>query len=98
MTKAAWVQIKRDPFARSTLMRIKETSKCECAWCGSPAKWRYRRQADACSGWSLSPWGDDGKRFCGIGCFRTYYRKDVKNEPRGADHVGGVGITHDLDV
>lgn len=65
------VQLRRDPFARVTLMREKCLIHDTCTWCGNPAKWIYY-------------WDQDGLRtyprlkvhakpFCSISCWETYY-------------------------
>ena len=48
-----------------------------CAWCGSPAKYRYvagvARWHDAPRPAPLGMSIGNDKVFCGIGCFRDYY-------------------------
>ncbi len=64
--------ITRDPFARVELHRetVKRvyvsTNRFVCAWCGQPAKYCYRYEAD--SGRSA----DWSRPFCGVDCFRSY--------------------------
>lgn len=68
--------VKRDPFARSTLMREYDpnernlaTCKHLCAWCGNgPAKYRYAWDSDD----NRNRVEFRGKDFCSIDCWRYY--------------------------
>lgn len=67
------VQLRRDSFARATLMRQKCIAypKQTCTWCGQPAKWIYYWEQDSIN---TRPRDLDGTRpFCSIGCWETYY-------------------------
>ena len=60
-------QIRRDPFARATLMRERvETS--ECTWCGQPGRFVYYWEPDSLRVLIR----DDGRVFCSIDCWETY--------------------------
>lgn len=67
------VQIARDPFARTSLMRQAVQNKdlsIGCGWCGGRKKtlYRYGTEADD-RGWLGFASGD----FCNIGCYRSYH-------------------------
>lgn len=68
------VQLRRDPFARSTLMRQRAPVQGAetCAWCGSHARFRYRWENDA-SGGSMIPW-HKLRLFCSVQCWETFHR------------------------
>ena len=59
------VSIARDPFARCDTVRQKAAG--ECAWCGSPAKFRYGTSPDA-GGTSMQK-----RVFCGRSCERAFH-------------------------
>ena len=65
------VQINRDPFARSTLMReVINTRIFTCRWCGSNHHGRlfaYVVQSDDGRKWPLRG------LFCSVGCMRIYH-------------------------
>lgn len=73
--------VKRDSFARTTLMREKETVPVSrtCDWCGS-VKWRKDRQGKQTTPylWRYSVESDtghvhyDGKLFCSANCRKCY--------------------------
>ena len=66
------VQIRRDPFARASLMRRVAEYHNECDWCGNTEKRTYFQYA----------WEDDGllnrypywtdKAFCNVQCWEAY--------------------------
>jgi hypothetical protein len=62
------VQIQRDPFARASLMRIRE--KGGCKWCGRPGRFAYRWEGDSRFYDSRDRWQGP---FCSIGCYRVYF-------------------------
>lgn len=62
------VSINRDPFGRASLMRERVTDKCECAWCGQTAKFRYYWEGDSVQRRRYV----DAKPFCSVGCWRDY--------------------------
>jgi hypothetical protein len=65
------VQIARDPFARSSLMRAVEPDKSRrCKWCGGPGRFRYWHESDTARPALMR---DDGLRFCGVADWRAYY-------------------------
>ena len=69
--------IRRDPFARATLMREydpanKDMGTCykTCSWCGNaPGKYRYTWDEDD-NPRRVEFWGH--QRFCSISCWRAY--------------------------
>jgi len=65
------VTVKRDPFARGSLMRriVPRTDRKPCAWCGYwPGKYQYGWHADEKS---RPAWED--RCFCSISCRDAYY-------------------------
>ena len=71
------VQISRDPFARTTLMRRKVVSHAGCSWCGSNRSWKGKTT------WVLFQYSTetDGGRthvhkglFCSKSCHDAYHR------------------------
>lgn len=63
--------IKRDPFARCTLMRYTE-EKGECDWCGSIGKlYSYLWEPDSIYDRHIGRL-QNNKKFCSIGCYRNY--------------------------
>jgi hypothetical protein len=69
-------QIRRDPFARATLVRetvhqsgllTRPGEAPECAWCEQPGRYAYRWESD--DGRS----GRSSKTFCSVSCYETYY-------------------------
>lgn len=64
----AMVQIRRDPFARATLMREPCGKGSTCKWCGQPAKYSYGWVSDTSKGYHI-----DWKPFCSVGCWRDYH-------------------------
>lgn len=63
------IAINRDPFARSTLMRVCHPDHFPCRWCGQEGKYDYYWEDD-----SLHPptYRDEHRRYCSIGCYRAY--------------------------
>ena len=69
----ATVQIKRDAFARMTLLRT-STRAVECAWCGTTPKYRsfhYWWMPDTVN--MVNTRMADALEFCSIGCWRSYH-------------------------
>jgi hypothetical protein len=66
------IQIARDPFARSTLMRelVPKVERNPCVWCGQPAKFIYRWESDSVH---VRFYTGYSKQFCSRGCFDIYY-------------------------
>lgn len=62
------IQVKRDSFARATLMRDKAPANTSCNWCGQPAKWFYYWESDS----SYQCPAPSPKVFCSVGCYRIY--------------------------
>jgi hypothetical protein len=67
-------QIKRDPFARATLMRQGARTSTACRWCGSRGRNDYLY---------LYRWEPDAGRptvwcgyFCSVSCYRSYSGDD----------------------
>ena len=69
----AMVQIRRDPFARSTLMRGKCQPQSKCNWCGQPAKFHYWWENDSSSPNGNRAWTQGIRPFCSIGCWEAYH-------------------------
>lgn len=76
------VQLKRDPFARATLMREKAEdwqSQNGCKCCGKLGSMYYyywendygRRAPD-----SRMKFRQETKPFCSVGCYREYYDEE----------------------
>jgi hypothetical protein len=64
------IEIARDPFARSTLMRaVDKHGHGACKWCGQGARFIYWWEKDGVSATTATAPQD---RFCSIGCYRTY--------------------------
>jgi hypothetical protein len=70
-------QLRRDPFARATLVRLtlnsgdrKYLTGDSCAWCGGAARYKYQWVPDSVNG--QTSWMQDHKAFCSVGCFETY--------------------------
>ena len=65
------VQLQRDPFARSTLMRDKaRDGRCDaCARQGR--RWRYYWEDDRVRPAHASPQRE--RAFCSTGCFRSHW-------------------------
>lgn len=65
-------QLERDPFARATMVRytVPKWDRKGCAWCGQPAKYRYRWESDGL--YSRAPQWDSLSQFCSISCHRSY--------------------------
>ena len=65
------VQLRRDPFARTTLMRLLiSRDLLECRSCCSRARFRYRWEADAIAPpGAASSWSPP---FCSVGCYEEY--------------------------
>jgi hypothetical protein len=72
MTTTKRVQLRRDPFARTTLYREKapDHASMECAWCGSPSRFVYYWEHDGI----LPRAPINLKPFCSASCFREFYR------------------------
>lgn len=73
------VQLKRDSFARATLMREPAEdwqAQNGCKWCGRLGRqWYYWWESD---GGTRYPQGhrscmNESKPFCSVGCYRSYY-------------------------
>jgi hypothetical protein len=66
------VQVKRDTFARATLVRktILKHERGACCWCGQPAKFRYRWESDNVMAGPRS-W-ERADQFCCLDCARAY--------------------------
>ena len=64
-----YIQITRNPFARTTLLRTTLGWKhAECKWCGKvDAKFMYGWERD---GLRQQPYWEGP--FCSIGCYRAY--------------------------
>lgn len=62
------MQIARDPFARSTLVRRTVKTPAECAWCGNRARFQYANEDDRVRPVTLA-WS---RPFCSVGCYRTH--------------------------
>jgi hypothetical protein len=65
------VQLRRDPFARATLMREKCGRHDTCTWCGNPARWIYYWESDSLR--TVPRFKEDARPFCSISCWETYY-------------------------
>lgn len=65
------VQLRRDPFARATLMRIQCEPSDTCMWCGTKARWQYYWEQDGLRTYPRDLL--DTRPFCSIGCWETYY-------------------------
>lgn len=74
--------VKRDPFARTTLMRERETvdgPAAGCAWCGN-VRWRKNRKGERTTKYLYryhlsSDSGHvtyDGRMFCSTSCRNSY--------------------------
>lgn len=68
------IQLRRDPFARATLYRIRSILPSpDCTWCGShPARWYYYWVQDG-SGSRTFPLESCLRPFCSIDCWADYY-------------------------
>lgn len=66
----AVVQVSRDPFARSCVVRrvVPKDERGECRWCDRPGKFEYGVEDD---GFRPAHWSKG--HFCSIDCYRTYY-------------------------
>lgn len=61
------VELSRDPFARTTLVRGRIWWTATCDWCGRAARWQYgRRSDDGREGWDTHTW-------CALDCYRAYH-------------------------
>jgi len=62
--------VSRDPFARTTLYKVKST-QCMCDWCGGTDSkgntWRFHVESDGGRTYLIR-----GK-FCGVKCMKSYY-------------------------
>lgn len=68
-------QLRRDPFARQTLMRhnIRKVDRKSCRWCGNrPGRFCYFWEGDSigCRGVSVANVAQRG--FCSLGCAVSY--------------------------
>lgn len=71
------VQLRRDPFARMTLLRVIASRPNGrdrgCTWCGSVGPrgllWRYGWETDGLQGSRRVAFGNP---FCSVGCWETY--------------------------
>lgn len=63
------VQLSRDPFARTTLVRqlIPKAERKQCAFCGRVARFRYGQSPDSGRTY-INP-----KQFCSLSCSRAYH-------------------------
>jgi len=61
------VPIKRDPFARATLMRISHPDRRPCRWCAQPGRFDYYWEPD-----TRYTYRDEHRRYCSIECWRAY--------------------------
>ena len=65
----------RDPFARGELVR-RSVRPRQCVECGQPARYQYDWADDGRDrSFQRRPFArfDNGKVFCSIGCYRSYY-------------------------
>lgn len=63
------VELRRDPFARATLMRQLSGDSCTCEWCGSrTGRFNYWWEPD---GFVLRA-PTDLKGFCSVSCWSAY--------------------------
>lgn len=60
-------QLQRDPFARTTTVRMKAQPTAECAFCGQPARFVYGTHRDDRH---RPDW--QRRAFCGRSCERAY--------------------------
>jgi len=63
------VQLRRDPFARRTLLRERVTHENRtCNWCGSRARFVYGWESDDSRGGVSHT-----HAFCGVDCWESYW-------------------------
>lgn len=66
------IQLRRDPFARATLIRdlVPKRDREACWNCGGrPGRFRYRWEGDSV----MRPRTQIGEGYCSIGCWEDYW-------------------------
>ncbi len=67
-------QLRRDPFARSTLIRLllPLSMRAGCRWCGSLGRFAYWWENDSLNGIRSHRPADRIRAFCSVSCFESF--------------------------